>query len=89
MNSGVNWELQVDPGIYKTLKRIPLGEAQKILEVLSQLAQNPYFGDLQKIKGEKNVWRRRVGSYRIFFEIYPKEKVVYVFHLERRTTSTY
>lgn len=89
MNSRVNWELQVDPGIYKTLKRIPLEEAQKILEVLSQLAQNPYFGDLQKIKGEKNVWRRRVGSYRIFFEIYSKEKVIHVFHLERRTTSTY
>lgn len=41
------------------------------------------------MKGEENVWRRRVGSYRIFYEIMPEENTIHVFHAERRTTRTY
>jgi len=53
------------------------------------LPSNPYRGDIEKMKGEENIWRRRIGAYRIFYEIIPKEKVIYVFRAERRTTKTY
>ena len=31
---------------------------------------------LRKMKGEENAWRRRIGAYRIFYEICAKEKIV-------------
>ncbi|PIQ07418.1 MAG: hypothetical protein COW72_00415 [Candidatus Nealsonbacteria bacterium CG18_big_fil_WC_8_21_14_2_50_37_10] len=43
----------------------------------------------KKMRGEKNVWRRRVGAYRIFYELIQKEKVIHVFWVERRTSKTY
>jgi len=50
---------------------------------------NPFLGDIEKIKGEENIWRRRVGAYRIFCEIVSQDRIIYVFRVERRTSSTY
>jgi mRNA-degrading endonuclease RelE of RelBE toxin-antitoxin system len=30
------------------------------------MAVAPFAGDVLKLEGEDNLWRRRVGSYRIF-----------------------
>lgn len=89
MNSNDNWVLQIDPSVLKILKKFPRKDNERILEVIYHLPGNPYLGDIQKMRGEQNVWRRRIGSYRIFFEIITKENVIHVFHAERRTTTTY
>ena len=68
---------------------MPRRDAEVILEVIKILPLNPFFGDIQKMKGEDNAWRRRVGSYRIFYKIKASEKVILVFHLERRSSKTY
>lgn len=89
MNLKVNWVLQIDPSIPKTLKKIPTNHAMRIMTAVESLPDNPYSGDIQKMKDEPNVWRRRVGGYRIFYEILQKESVIHVFRIERRTTTTY
>ena len=89
MNSNVDWVLQIDPKVEKALKKIPQNNARRIVSVIQQLPINPYAGDIQKMKGEKNVWRRRVGEYRIFYEVLTSESILNVFRVERRTSSTY
>lgn len=89
MSSSKNWDSQIDQDVYKTLKRMPQCDAEAVLDVIRMLPINPYFGDIQKMKGEDNAWRRRAGSYRLFYRIKTKEKVIFVFHLERRTSKTY
>jgi len=53
------------------------------------MPNDPYTGDIQKIGGEENTWRRRIGSYRISYEIYPDLRLVIVFKVKRRTSTTY
>lgn len=89
MNLKTNWVLQIDPQVPKTLKKIPIGYVKRIVATIESLPDNPYGGDIQKMKGEQNVWRRRAGEYRIFYEILQKEPVIHVFRVERRTLSTY
>ncbi len=89
MSSSKNWVLQIDPAVLKTLKGFPAKDTKRVLNVIKQLSANPYEGDIQKMKGESNVWRRRVGSYRLFYEVITAEKVIHAFHVERRTTTTY
>ena len=89
MNSKTIWLLQIDPSVLKTLKKIPQNYTKRIVTTIEALPQDPFAGDIQKMKDEKNVWRRRIGEYRIFFELLPQENVIHVFHLERRTTTTY
>lgn len=89
MNLNRNWVLQIDESVHKFISRISRKDAKRILLVISSLPNNPFSGDIQKMKGEENVWRRRIGAYRIRYELIPKEKVIHIFLVERRTSSTY
>ena len=90
MNSKENWALQIDPVVYKFLKKVPRKDAERILFVIeSELSENPFSGDIQKMGGEQNTWRRRIGAYRIKFEVIKEEKTIHVFRVERRTSKTY
>lgn len=89
MNSNKNWVLQIDPAVLKSLKKFPQKDSRRITTVIESLTTNPYSGDIQKMKGEDNVWRRRIGSYRVFYEILSEEEIIHVYRVERRTTQTY
>ena len=89
MNSNANWKLRIREEVCKDLRKFPHEDQKRILKVIEQLPLNPYSGDIEKMKGKENVWRRRVGAYRIFYEIISKEKVIYIFRIKRRTSKTY
>lgn len=89
MNSFGSWNLQIDPGVFKALQKIPRHDGKELLAIIKLLPADPYFGDIQKMKGEENTWRHRAGAYRIFYKIKVSEKVLLVFRIERRTSKTY
>jgi len=89
MNSSKNWELKIDEVVYKELEKFPRKYAKKIIYTIESLPLDPYSGDIQKIKDEENTWRRRIGTYRIFYEINKTKRIINVFWVERRTSSTY
>lgn len=89
MSSSEVWDLQIDPSVQKALKKIPREYAERIILVIRLLPADPYFGDIQKMKADENSWRRRVGEYRLFYKILREQRLVLVFHVERRTSSTY
>lgn len=85
----MNWEVRVHKKIGKYLKKIPKQDVVRVETALEQFQNNPFFGDIEKMEGEKNVWRRRIGAYRVFYEIFIESRMVFVFNVERRTTATY
>ena len=89
MNSSAGWRLKVRDKIYKALAELPPSDRKRLLAAIEGLSSNPYIGDVDKMKGEENTWRRRIGSYRIFYEIILQDKIIYVFRVERRTSKTY
>jgi len=89
MFSNKNWELQIDERFYKELSKFPKTDQLKIVNAVEFLIVDPYVGDIQKIKGEKDTWRRRIGSYRIFYEIHQNKNIIHLFWVERRKTNTY
>ena len=50
---------------------------------------NPFLGDVRKLRGGGEGFRRRVGDWRIFFDIHSEEHRVVVTAIERRTSTTY
>lgn len=85
----MRWEIKIARRALKEIKRIPKKDAERLLFVLEGLIENPYQGDIEKIRGEDNIWRRRVGNYRILYQILPEQKYIEVFDVRRRTTTTY
>jgi mRNA interferase RelE/StbE len=73
----------------KSLKRIPPDDRARIRFAIDAMEENPLLGDVRKLKGGQEGFRRRVGDWRIFFDIYPEEQRVVVTGIERRTSTTY
>src|SRR5687767_3587405 len=47
------WALRIDPGVLEKLKHLPKADAKRIAAVIRGLPLNPYFGDIQKLKGQE------------------------------------
>jgi mRNA-degrading endonuclease RelE of RelBE toxin-antitoxin system len=52
------------------------------------MQDNPFSGDVVRLTAERSTWRRRVGDYRIFFDVHPEARLVDIVDIARRT-STY
>jgi mRNA-degrading endonuclease RelE of RelBE toxin-antitoxin system len=50
---------------------------------------DPFGGDIARLENQPASWRRRVGNYRIFFDVHPDQMVVDILRIRRRTSTTY
>src|SRR3989338_19215 len=80
---------EISKSAKKNLKLFHKKDAEKILSALEDFFSNPYSGDIEKIAGEENTWRRRVGNYRIIYDIDKNSKVISVRIISRRASNTY
>jgi mRNA-degrading endonuclease RelE of RelBE toxin-antitoxin system len=54
-----------------------------------QMCANPYHGDIRFLKGVNGGLRRRVGDWRIFYELELEHKIIVVTAIKRRGSNTY
>jgi mRNA-degrading endonuclease RelE of RelBE toxin-antitoxin system len=85
----MSWNLHVAKRAQKELSRIPPKDQSRILAALRQMSENPFIGDIAPLKGQLTGWRRRVGNYRIFFDVHPENSLVEVTDIARRSSTTY
>jgi mRNA-degrading endonuclease RelE of RelBE toxin-antitoxin system len=83
----MNWSLLVTKSARKGLARLPSRDQQRIEAALDEIAANPFSGDIKRLQPDG--WRRRVGNYRIFYDLYVDELRIVVTAIKRRTSSTY
>ena len=89
MNLKNIWRVHVPKRVAKETSRFPLEDQRRIEKILRDFEFDPWGGDIVKIKGEYNEWRRRIGNYRVFYSINRGTKIVEIKDIERRTTKTY
>ncbi len=74
----------------KEIERLHLGMKKRIIEILISLQENPYpyrKYDLKKIKGFSNVYRIRVGKYRVTYSADDKSKRIFVLEVKHRSEA--
>jgi mRNA-degrading endonuclease RelE of RelBE toxin-antitoxin system len=84
----MEWTVVLAGPARKSLKRIPAGDKTRILAALAEIQQDPFQGDIRKLQGLAG-FRRRVGNWRILFEVVLEHREVVVAAIERRTSTTY
>ncbi len=89
MNSSNDWRVDTAKKVDKFLQSIPLADHERLISAFDDFVHNPWHGDIVKLKGEPNSWRRRVGNYRIFYTIHQDQHAVWIGEVDRRTTTTY
>jgi mRNA interferase RelE/StbE len=57
--------------------------------VYPQLRINPFFGtNIKKLKGEfKDVYRYRIGEYRLFYSVDEKQILIYIMDIMKRNDA--
>jgi mRNA-degrading endonuclease RelE of RelBE toxin-antitoxin system len=84
----MEWTVVLAGPARKSLRRIPERDKSRILAALAEMEQDPFQGDVRKLQALPG-FRRRVGNWRIMFEIVTEARHVVVAAVERRTSTTY
>jgi mRNA interferase RelE/StbE len=84
-----NWNVLISRSAAKALARAPRLDRERLQRALAELAIDPTVGDVVRLTGERSTYRRRVGDWRIFFDLYRGQLRVSVVDIDRRTTTTY
>lgn len=71
------------PSVRKDLRGIPKTTVHRILETIDQLAENPRPPDCKKLTG-LDLFRIRVGVYRIIYEVSDDKVIVVVVKVGHR-----
>jgi mRNA interferase RelE/StbE len=83
------WNLVITAPAQKDFLKLPQRDQERVKAVLITMQDDPFQGDLKRLKGTSTAWRRRVGNYRIIYDLYFKERLIVVSAILRRTSTTY
>jgi mRNA interferase RelE/StbE len=72
------------PSADKALKKLPEKVQKRIVTATEELGSNPHPIGSLKLAGEDNLWRIRVGDYRIVYTIENKQLIVLVVRIAHR-----
>lgn len=84
----MKWVLLIGNRAKRQLRRLSISERDEIDEAFSEMCENPFNGDV-KFLGGGDALRRRVGTWRILFELDRRHRVIRVIAVKRRTSNTY
>ncbi|MBF0123310.1 MAG: type II toxin-antitoxin system RelE/ParE family toxin [Candidatus Omnitrophica bacterium] len=73
-----------DKRVLKDFDLLPVGECDRIHDVLLAIADDPRSAGCQKMRGFVDVYRIRMGSYRLVYQIMETDKIVRVFRVGHR-----
>jgi len=83
------YEILYNPDIEKQLDKIPDKIHGHIDDTILKLAENPRPYGSMKLVQHTDIYRIRVGDYRIVYYVNDKDKIVIVARVAHRTERTY
>jgi len=83
------WDLHVVRSAARELERVPERDHARLLAALQSMREDPLRGDIARLHGQPTAWRRRVGDWRILYDLYPERQLIVVAAVRRRTSTTY
>jgi len=86
--TGVQYRVQTTGHrVEKEIARIHPSDRKRIVAAIRQLPEDPRPPGIRQL--EPNVFRLRIGDYRVIYKVLDAEKVILVGRVARRSESTY
>jgi mRNA-degrading endonuclease RelE of RelBE toxin-antitoxin system len=85
----MTWSLEIAKPAARALRDVPRADLEHIDEAFEDMRHDPYYGDIKFLKGTNRILRRRVGNWRIEFEVRSDVRVVVILAVTRRSSHTY
>ncbi|MEI6330467.1 MAG: type II toxin-antitoxin system RelE family toxin [Pseudanabaena sp.] len=80
----MSYEVQILPKALRQIKALSVDVRQDISIAIQSLASEPRPIGVKKLSGEKDIYRVRVGNYRVLYRIVDKVLVVVVVSVGHR-----
>jgi mRNA-degrading endonuclease RelE of RelBE toxin-antitoxin system len=85
----MKWDLLITSPAERGLRKVPRVDLEHINNVFSEMCSDPYSGDVRFLRGMGATFRRRVGDWRILFELDKTKQTIVVLAVKRRGSKTY
>jgi mRNA interferase RelE/StbE len=80
----MNYTIQYKRSASEELLALPETQARKILSSINRLAEEPRPHGSKKLKGSNNVYRLRIGNYRVIYTITDQILIVTIIKIGHR-----
>jgi len=81
------WDYRLARQAFKNLKKFPKKEQERIFAILEGMKADPFLGDIKLMQGEDNLYRRRIGNYRIYFHPFRSNHILDILFIERKQSD--
>lgn len=78
------YSVYFDRDVEKDLARVPKAINNRIVSKCLTLATQPRPQQSMKLQGTENIYRLRVGDYRVIYHVDDRQKTVTVYHVRHR-----
>jgi mRNA interferase RelE/StbE len=85
----MTWRLEFTKKVPKSLRRLPLRDHRAVVDAFGEMQLDPLGGDVKRLVNYPISFRRRVGDYRILFDLDHGTRTVLVHDVVRRSSTTY
>lgn len=81
------YQIELTRGAVKGMRKLDAGVRGRIHLAIEALADDPRPAGCLKLSGSEDLWRIRVGDYRILYEIHDERLVVVLVRIAHRRES--
>lgn len=78
------YNIEIAPAAERAIKRLPGDTQKRIIRAIVKLDVNPRPSGVRKLQGANDLYRYRVGDYRIVYQIQDEKLVVLVVRVAHR-----
>lgn len=78
------YRIEFKPSAEKSLAKLPTDLQKRIVRAVELLAKDPRPHGVVKMAGDDNLWRIRVGDFRVVYEIHDSVLLVMVLRVGHR-----
>jgi mRNA interferase RelE/StbE len=81
------YAIKIHKNAAKYLRALPANTRERVRTKIDLLAENPYGTsrlDIKPMEGEEGLWRLRIGSFRLIYEVVQERLLVYILTIRHR-----
>ena len=69
----------------KFLSKLEKDDKERVFKRIKELGENPFPSNVKKLKDEKDVYRIRVGDFRVLYNVIREDEAVLIFRVDKRS----
>ena len=79
-----SYKVNPKPSVEKDLRSLPKSAVRRVVKSLELLAENPFPRQALKLEGGEQLYRLRVGDYRVVYSVNQKIREVVIHYVRHR-----